>query len=293
MNRSVPRSEKWFFLGASLMVAVQAINLLLRGIYGAPVSTVAFVAIAAAFTTWHGSLRYGFWRIFIFGLAVTSISCSYEISSMLTGFPFGWYHYTDKIGPKIGLIPVVVPPTYFAMGYISWTVAQAVLSTYDNDKAANVRLLIVPTAAAFVMVAWHMPIDPVHATIGGYWTWRDGGPFFGVPLRNFAGWFVCVWTFFIFLAAMNRAMPRPIIPAITQRKSYWLLPVLMYSSFGLDHLGALTLDGSVPVTTGDGHVWWSGDIYGAMALLSMLTAIPIALFSTFNIMRDIRADAES
>ena len=57
MNWSVLRSEQGFVIGGTVLVAVQAINLLLRGIYAAPVSTVAFVAIAAAFATWHGSLR--------------------------------------------------------------------------------------------------------------------------------------------------------------------------------------------------------------------------------------------
>ncbi|MEG3147549.1 carotenoid biosynthesis protein [Sphingomonas sp. RT2P30] len=291
MKEPATCSEYWFVVGGSVMVAGQGINLWLRGMYGAPVSTVAFVAIIAAFATWHGMLRYGFARVFAFGIVVTAISCGYEICSMLTGFPFGWYQYTDKIGPKVGFIPLVVPPTYFAMGYISWTVAQSLLSIYDN-AISGARLFAVPIAASFVIVAWHLPIDPVHGTIGSYWIWRDGGPFFGVPLRNFAGWFLCVWTFFMGFAGMNRVMPPSPIPPIARRRSYWLLPTLMYASFTLDHLGALSGRGSVAVTTRDGHVWWTGDIYASMALLAIFTAVPIALNATYRIFCDLPPGSE-
>jgi uncharacterized membrane protein len=36
------------------------------------------------------------------------ISWSYETSSMLTGFPFGHYVYTDKLGPKLWLVPLLI-----------------------------------------------------------------------------------------------------------------------------------------------------------------------------------------
>lgn len=38
------------------------------------------------------------------------------------------------------------------------------------------------------MVALDLVVDPVAAGPLGYWRWRDGGAFYGVPLQNFAGW---------------------------------------------------------------------------------------------------------
>ena len=141
------RRERWLLVGGSLIVVAHAANLFLRGLFGAPASTVAFVLLVALFATWHGVLRYGFARILVFGVGVTLISGLYETLSMLTGFPFGWYQYTAKIGPMVGLVPLIVPPVYFGMGYVSWAVAHALLSVHDG-VLSGWRLIAVPGGSA-------------------------------------------------------------------------------------------------------------------------------------------------
>jgi uncharacterized membrane protein len=48
-------------------------------------------------------------------LMAFGISWSYETTSIPTGFPCGHYHYTDKLGPKLALVPLLIIPAYFAV----------------------------------------------------------------------------------------------------------------------------------------------------------------------------------
>jgi len=109
------------------------------------------VAILMGFAIVHGIRRYG-WRHFVFFFIVAFvISWSYETLSILTGFPFGHYIYTDNLGPKLWLVPLLIMPAYFSMGYIAWTLAHVLLDRYD-DRLTGAEVVLVP-ALAFV-ISW-------------------------------------------------------------------------------------------------------------------------------------------
>ena len=46
--------------------------------------------------------------------------------------------------------------------------------------------------------------DPVWSTVLRGWVWRDGGPWFGVPLSNYLGWYLTVFTIYILFALFQR-----------------------------------------------------------------------------------------
>ena len=75
------------------------------------------------FTLLHGSRRYG-WRAILAFYAVTLVvSNILENLSILTGFPFGNYYYTDLQRPMLFLVPLVIGPLYVGTGYLAWTIA--------------------------------------------------------------------------------------------------------------------------------------------------------------------------
>lgn len=51
------------------------------------------------------------------------------------------------------------------------------------------QMRVHPVLSALWMTAMDLVIDPLAANELSYWHWRDGGPYFGVPLINFIGWF--------------------------------------------------------------------------------------------------------
>jgi uncharacterized membrane protein len=247
------------------------------------------VAILMGFAIVHGTRRYGWRHFLVFFMLTFVISWSYETSSILTGFPFGHYVYTDKLGPKLWLVPLLIMPAYFSMGYIAWTLGHVLVDRFD-DRLAGAEVVLVPVLASFVMVMWDLVIDPASSTITGAWIWRDGGGYFGVPLVNFLGWYLCVFTIYlVFALYLQRSAEGTKVTSLRStnlgERSTWALPALMYGAVMLTRLIQPLGDDSVQVTSHDGHVWWTGDIHTATALVALFTLLFVTVLALVRVSR--------
>ncbi len=129
-----------------------------------------------------------------------------------TGFPFGAYHYTDRLQPQLLGVPVLIPLAWLMMLPPAWAVAQRI-----TGRASGV-LFVVVSALAFT--AWDLYLDPqmVH---WGLWAWDQPGQYFGIPLVNYAGW--------LLVSALITVLARP--PALVTRPLFlvyvmtWLIEV--------------------------------------------------------------------
>jgi uncharacterized membrane protein len=166
---------------------------------------------AVAFTLIHGANAYR-WRG-ISGFVAISLAVGYlaEALGVHTAFPFGHYYFTNGMGPQLFDVPILMGPAYVGMGYISWTVARVICSAGTREIELNgARLIALPLAASFVMVAWDIAIDPVLSTFAHYWVWVRGGAFFGVPLSNFLGWYATnylIYQLFVFYLRKRAGAP--------------------------------------------------------------------------------------
>src|SRR5207253_1379153 len=127
-----------------------------------------------AFALIHGALRYGWSGIAVFIVISLVVSNILENTSILTGFPFGHYHYTDVLGPKLFLVPVLIGPAYFASGYLAWVLANVLIGDVKREASAF-TVLAVPFIASFLMVMWDLTLDPRASTIQHQWIWERGG----------------------------------------------------------------------------------------------------------------------
>jgi putative membrane protein len=153
-----------------------------------------------------GVRQLGARRTLIFFLAATIISATAELTGTKTGWPFGGYEYTNFLGPKLlGRVPAAIPLSWFYMGFASLLIANAI-----TRGRLGWSLLL----GTWLLVSWDLVLDPSMAAPNlqyiHFWIWHETGPYFGMPLRNLAGWF---GTGFIFIAlarlAWNeRAAPR-------------------------------------------------------------------------------------
>ncbi|MCG8440193.1 MAG: carotenoid biosynthesis protein, partial [Caulobacterales bacterium] len=111
-------------VAGTALVVLTVITFVLSSLYGGYVLSLGARLLLVAFAIGHGALRYGWGRIlFLFALTFV-VSWSYETASIMTGFPFGHYHYTDRFsGPWLGPVPLMIMPAYFSMGYFAWTIA--------------------------------------------------------------------------------------------------------------------------------------------------------------------------
>jgi putative membrane protein len=226
--------------------------------------------------------RYGKKDALIFFVVAFVIGWLYETCSILTGFPFGHYHYSDVMGFKLGFVPVTVMLLYFAMGFMSWSLAHILLGKYDN--AINRKeLLVIPLLSSFMMVIWDVCMDPLNGTIGQWWVWHDGGPYFGVPLSNFFGWFLFAFTFYLIFAFYQYRKATNPTPEVMTEKTAWLLPIAGYLSAAFAMPLSAIFGKNYLITSPDGHVWWTSDICWSMTLITIFTMFFIVVLALIRL----------
>lgn len=265
-----------------LVLALKSIVFPLVGPSAMALTPFVVVVTLVGFNVIHSGRRYGGKASLVFFALTCVISWAYETSSILTGFPFGNYHYADLLGPKLGLVPVLIMPAYFAMGYLSWTIAHILLDRFD-DRLEKRHIFLVPVVASFVMVMWDLSIDPARATIEKAWIWHDGGAYFGVPIKNFAGWFLCVFTIFQCFALYLHKFGHGGVTSSPIPRNHWTLPTYLYAAMMIDGFMLAAVNENVQIESLDKHVWWTGDIHGSLALVSFFTMFFVSFMARLRI----------
>ncbi len=207
------------FVGAALAMAFGvAIGLLwwetvldLREMNPYPYSIVAVTLFLGAFMVCAQGPRASL----IFLLVVLAIPFGSEFPGVLTGIPFGPYHYTDAPGPKVlGIVPLFILLAWVAIIY------PVVATTTVAMGRGGLALAVVDGAAA---TAWDAMVDPL-AVRANFWAWHDPGPFYGIPWTNFLGWFLVVAAS---SAVVRRLSPRPPAESGPPRVLALLPPLLL------------------------------------------------------------------
>src|SRR5258708_6774169 len=95
----------------------------------------------AIFALIHGAIRYRVRGILTFVSICLVVGNGFENLSILTGFPFGHYYFTDVMGPKLFHVPILLGLAYIGMGYLSWTLASVILGGARNYDGPGVVAL--------------------------------------------------------------------------------------------------------------------------------------------------------
>lgn len=116
-------------------------------------------------------------------LSLSAFGYAIETTGVVTGFPYGTFYYGDSLGPKLaGLVPYLLP--------LSWAplVLGAVAATAPPGRSWRPPRRVLHTlSAAVLLVLVDGVLDPGAASLG-FWTWPEGGIYYGVPLTNYFGW---------------------------------------------------------------------------------------------------------
>jgi putative membrane protein len=156
-----------------------------------------------SFCLLHAGDRLGWKNALLLLVFVFGVSLLFESVGVATGLVYGPYHYTAKLGPQfLGLVPYLIAVTWFMMMYPSFVMAEWLIPTLW--KGAK-RLLSLAAVGALIMTAWDVVMDPIMVS-ADYWVWEVKGAYFGVPLQNYWGWWLTVFTTFVLylLATRNR-----------------------------------------------------------------------------------------
>ena len=202
-------------------------------------------------------LHLGWRTTLLFTVCGYLVSFASEVSSITTGFPYGWYYYLDATKDRelwIAGVPFFDSLSYVFLCYCSYATALFILSPLKTRRwhlvPLETRAIRKSFAALFLgsllQAYLDIIIDPVSLQgnrwfLGQIYGYREQGHHFGVPLSNYLGWWL-VSAAMIFalqrLAASGNRSKEPPAGVGSFPFSTLLGPIL--GSFILTPLGELT-----------------------------------------------------
>jgi bisanhydrobacterioruberin hydratase len=146
-------------------------------------------------------------------LALSLFAYAIESFGVATGLPYGRFYYGEALGPTIaGLVPLLLPLSYTPL------VIGAVAAAWGSRS----RLLHI-IQATLLLVWMDAVLDPGAASLG-FWVWPEGGPYYGVPPSNYAGWLLSGAAATALLLATGRWSEAPraaLLDSATIAASFW------------------------------------------------------------------------
>lgn len=287
LNRATQGKAIWAVIGVFLLYVCASD---IPGLIPPSLSAITITTLLTAVAVLHGTISYRARDLAAFFVITFVISNIAENMSISTGVPFGHYYYSDILGPKLFLVPLLIAPAYFAVGYLSWTLARVLLGAFEY-RPQGWDVFLVPLVATFVMLPWDMSMDPGNSTINGAWVWLEGGGYFGVPFSNFVpGWFLTVYIFLqIFALYLYRFSKAPVESRVIEAKAFWYQAVAAYGILALGRVVPAFVGKNVQVTDPAGTTWMTGDVYDTQALVTIFTMVFIVVLSAIRIARDVRS----
>ena len=281
---NLPKNQtRTYFIFWSLIVLYAVARVLQVFPGSVPMSGVVALHVLPpiVFALIHGALIYRIRGILIFFAICFIVGNIFENLGVRTGFPFGRYYFTDLMGPKVSVVPIMLGLAYLGMAYLSWMLARLILG--NTKSLGRFRIVTLPVVVSFIMVAWDLSMDPVWSTILHAWIWVKGGAYFGVPVSNFVGWFLTVYVvyqlFALYLGRRSAAVNR--LPA-----RYWRMAVIFYGvSAAGNILLAIPQNRAAIVYDATGARWKVSDITLACALVSVLIMGTFAVLAWVRIAR--------
>lgn len=159
----------------------------------------------------------GWRRTLAFTACVWPVALVAELSSTRTGFPFGFYQYTGLTRGQelfVADVPFVDSLSFVFLAYAAYCLAR----TARAGRAQPRWVLAITTGV--LMMALDVVIDPLAVRgdrwfLGPLFAYETPGPYFGVPLSNFAGWVVVgVTGVGLFLALVKDDSGRRVWPGV-------------------------------------------------------------------------------
>nr|BAL57502.1 hypothetical conserved protein [uncultured Chloroflexota bacterium] len=197
----------WYLLALYALVVIYTQTFFVRGmrppLWITPLATlIGFVLVLL-----HAMQRLGRSAALLLLGSTAVVSFIFEAVGVATGLVYGPYHYTDRLGPRLLDVPFLIPLAWFLMAYPSYLFAQTLAPRTSSFR----RALWVAALSGLIMTSWDLVMDP-QMVKGDHWVWEVEGPYFGIPLRNFWGWwltiFVAILLFYLLNRPANRWEPR-------------------------------------------------------------------------------------
>ncbi len=140
------------------------------------------------FSLTHGWRTLGARRLLtLLGLTFL-IALVLESVGVLTGWPYGPYPYTNRLGPRLlGLVPVPILLAWFMMVYAAQQVVERITASILPPRLTFPWVAWLVILEAMALTAWDLVMDPLMVS-RAHWVWEVRGAYFGIPVQNYVGW---------------------------------------------------------------------------------------------------------
>ena len=147
---------------------------------------VVQVCLGLCFFIYHSIIFFGILNTSLFFFASFIISLISEIISVKKGIVFGKYNYNFDLcpGPAISNIPILIALSWTGLIYMALICSMLIL---DVKIISDISILHILLTSFFITIL-DLVLDPI-AVDEGRWFWDEPGKYYGVPLKNFIGWF--------------------------------------------------------------------------------------------------------
>jgi uncharacterized membrane protein len=178
--------------------------------------------------------------------AVLILATGAEAIGLQTGSPFGERLFYDNLVPFLpGGAPLAIPLFWLIISINSFLICRLLIPKPKNPY-------IVPFAAAFIILAFDVLLEPFGSFINRYWIWNNNY----VPVYNFISWYIIGFMFTFMLEKTTRFIPTGIY------HKRIIMPVIL--------LGILVIQMSV---INIAHGYWLYSSVGVFAMLAVIRTL--------------------
>lgn len=210
------KRARWFYIIAALWLFLSGFFVAKMPVRPELAGVSAIFVVVFALPTYLALGRWLGWpRALLVLAALGAFAVGIESVGILSGWPYGGFHYGEKIGAKLfGLVPWTVP--------FAWSplLLGAMVLAARRTAWGWLRAL----AAALVLVALDLVLDP-GATAQKFWIWNNPHGFYGVPWSNFFGWllsgFAGAMLFQWFVKAADDPPPAALLASTFLTLCFW------------------------------------------------------------------------
>lgn len=267
---------------------IESVIAVIPGALPASLNAPLFNLLLNLFVIVHALSIYRVWDVVAFYAVTLVVSFTLENIGVLTGFPFGSYYYSDALGPKLGEVPILIGFSYVGAAYASWVMALILLRVWGSPLRGS-TIFFVPFFAAIFMVMWDLTFDPANSTLKQWWIWQDGGAYFGVPISNFAGWYLTVFVFMLVFATYLRATAGSDTTRMdtggtaTGGRLIWISAALVYMAMGVRWVPFDSIAGASQAIDGAGQAWNETAIIQSLGLITVFTMWAVGALAIYTV----------
>lgn len=168
------------------------------------IASSASIVLFAVPCMWAAKMWLGWRDATILFLLLGVFALLLEGIAITTGFPYGGFVYSDRIGYRLfATVPWTVSLAWTPLILAAYAIAANVFGSRNGRIAFTTLTLLI----------FDVVLDP-GAVRMGFWEFENAGYFYGVPLSNFVGWIVSGFTgaalLELFIARVQPLLPAPI-----------------------------------------------------------------------------------